>query len=97
MAQTKKDFEEVSAAAGAVTVTNETPAKADTTSNPIPNDAKAQQPPVRTVDPNVPIAQVLGAGAGAPEVIEDPHLGADGRWYPDTDEAKATFQAGVGQ
>jgi hypothetical protein len=89
---TKKDkMEEVSAVAPAVTVTTETPAQADTTSNPIPNDAKANEPPVRTNRPDVPIAQVLGAGAGAHEPEDDPHVGADGRFYADADEAKATY------
>lgn len=76
---------------GQVTVTEETPAKADTTSAPIPNDAEANQPPVRTNRPDVPIAQVLAAGAGAHEGRELDHevdgvavdsdgLDADGRF-----------------
>lgn len=90
-------FEEVTAAAGAVTVTYETPSNADKTSNPVDNDAKANQPPVRTNRPDVPIAQSLGAGAGAPEVVDDPHIGADGRFYADADEAKASHEAGWGK
>lgn len=90
-------FEEVAGAAPAVTVTMETPAEADTTSNPIPNDAKAMDPPVRSNAPDVPIAQVLGAGAGAHEPVEDEHVGADGRWYADVDEAKATRESGIGK
>ena len=58
---------------GEVTVTEETPAKADTTSAPVPNDAEANQPPVRTNRPDVPIAQVLAAGAGAHEGRELDH------------------------
>ena len=59
---------------GQVTVTEETPAKADATSAPIPNDAKANQPPVRTNRPDVPIAQVLAAGAGEHEGRELDHV-----------------------
>ena len=67
---------------GAVeSITTATPANADKTSAPVDNDAKANQPPVRTNRPNVPIAQVLAAGAGAHEPPDDPHIGADGRWY----------------
>jgi len=70
MADKKSKIDEVSASAASVTTTEETPAKADTTSNPIPNDAQANQPPVRTNRPDVPIAQVLAAGAGAHEPRE---------------------------
>lgn len=48
-------------------ITTETPSNADKTSNPVDNDAQANQPPVRTNRPDVPIAQVLAAGAGAHE------------------------------
>jgi hypothetical protein len=72
MAESKSKIEEVSGASS-VTVTTETPAKADETSNPIPNDAEANQPPVRTNRPDVPIAQVLAAGAGAHEGRELDH------------------------
>jgi hypothetical protein len=41
---------------------------ADQTSNPVPNDAEANDPPVRTNRPDVPIAASLAAGAGAHEV-----------------------------
>jgi hypothetical protein len=47
------------------TVTEATPAEADKTSAPVPNDAKLNDPPVRTNRPDVPIAQTLIAGAGA--------------------------------
>lgn len=48
-------------------VTTETPAEADKRSTPGPNDAEANQPPVRTNRPDVPIAASLAAGAGAHE------------------------------
>lgn len=70
-----------------VTVTHEMPANADKTSNPIPNDAEINQAPVRSGRPDLPIAQVLGSGAGAHEVIRDEHLGTDGRWYADPNDA----------
>lgn len=54
-------------------ITTATPAKADTTSNPIPNDAEANQPPVRTNRPDVPIALTLAAGAGEHEPRELDH------------------------
>jgi hypothetical protein len=70
--------ERESASAG--TVTETTPAKADETSAPVPNDAQLNDPPVRTNRPDVPIADSLAAGAGAHEgrvldhvtVIEEP-------------------------
>jgi hypothetical protein len=70
--------ERESAPAG--TVTETTPAKADETSAPVPNDAKLNDPPVRTNRPDVPIADSLAAGAGAHEarwlnhvtVVEEP-------------------------
>lgn len=91
MAESKSNKIEEVSAAGGVTVTTETPAEADKTSNPIPNDAEANQPPVRTNRPDVPIAQVLGAGAGAHEGRELDHevegvpvdadgIDADGRY-----------------
>ena len=54
-------------------ITTVTPAEADKTSNPIPNDAEANQPPVRTNRPDVPIARTLAAGAGAHEGRELDH------------------------
>ncbi len=65
------------------------PANADKTSAPNDNDAKANQPPVRTNRPDVAIAQVLAVGAGAHEPPDDPHVGADGRWYDDVAAARA--------
>lgn len=48
-------------------VTEATPAEADKTSAPGNGDAKANQPPVRTNRPDVPVADVLASGAGAHE------------------------------
>src|SRR3712207_1390803 len=62
-----KGIEEVPVSAVTTTITTETPANADKTSNPVDNDAKANQPPVRTNRPDVPIAGSLAAGAGAHE------------------------------
>lgn len=45
-------------------VTTVTPAKADETSIPNALDAKANEAPVRTNRPDVPIAASLAAGAG---------------------------------
>lgn len=85
-------------APGAGTVTEETPAKADETSAPVPNDAKLNDPPVRTNRPDVPIADSLAAGAGAHEgrdldhvvevdgtevAVDENGLDADGRFVGD--------------
>ncbi len=67
---------------------------ADSTSNPVPNDADVHDPPVRSVSPQEPMIQTLAVGAGAHEPVTDPHIGADGRWYADADEAKATRESG---
>jgi hypothetical protein len=83
-------FEKVVAEGAGVTVTNETPAEADETSVNNAMDAKANDPPVRTNRPDVPIAQVLASGAGEHMPVDDPHIGADGRFYADEDEAAAT-------
>lgn len=48
-------------------VTEVTVRTADETSNPVPNDAEANDPPLRTNRPDVPIAASLAAGAGAHE------------------------------
>lgn len=50
--------------------TTVTPKEADKTSNPIPNDAEPNDPPVRTNRPDVPIATSLAAGAGQHEARE---------------------------
>ena len=55
---------EKDAPVGVQSVTTATPAEADKVSEPNASDAKANQPPVRTNRPDVPIAQVLSAGAG---------------------------------
>lgn len=72
MAESKIKEQEVDVAAR--TVTEATPAEADKTSAPIPNDAKLNDPPVRTNRPDVPIADVLAAGAGAHEGRELDHV-----------------------
>lgn len=89
MAESKKKtgIDEAAAPAGVQSVTMETPAEADKVSEPNASDAKPQDPPVRTVDPQVPIAQTLAAGAGEHKPETDPHIGADGRFYADPDEA----------
>jgi hypothetical protein len=76
----KDKIDEAGAPAGVQSVTTETPAKADETSNAGANDAKANQPPVRTSRPDVPIAQSLAAGAGAHEAreLDEDGLDADG-------------------
>lgn len=97
-AKSEKDadgFELASGPATTVTTTDVTPAEADKTSAPNANDAKANQPPVRTNRPDVPIAQVLTSGAGAHTPPDDPHIGSDGRFYADADEAKATHESGI--
>jgi len=89
-ASADEQFESVAADAAAVTVTNETPAEADEKSEPNASDAKPNDPPVRTNRPDVPIAQVLASGAGEHKPVDDPNIGADGRFYADKDEAAAT-------
>jgi hypothetical protein len=49
------------------------PAEADKTSSPNPNDAKLEDPPVRTTRPDVPIAASSAVGAGQ-HVPPDPEL-----------------------
>src|SRR5262245_30075962 len=44
--------------------TQVTPAEADKSSLPNASDAQVDDPPVRSNDPSVPIAQTLAAGAG---------------------------------
>jgi len=90
-----EQFEKVVADGAGVTITNETPAEADETSVPNAMDAKADDAPVRTNRPDVPIAQVLAAGAGEHMPNTDPHIGADGRFYADADEAAATREGVV--
>ena len=67
------NIDEAAAPVGVTSITTATPAEADKTSNPVGNDAKSNQPPVRTDRPDVPIAQVLAAGAGAHEGRELTH------------------------
>ena len=70
MADKKSNIEEVEATVPVGTVTTETPSNADKTSNPVHNDAKSNEPPVRTNRPDVAIAGTLAAGAGAHEPRE---------------------------
>jgi hypothetical protein len=59
--------------------TEETPAEADKTSAPTALDAKPEDPPVRTVRPDTPIAQTLAAGAGAHDPADPDMFQPDGR------------------
>lgn len=92
MADKKNQIDEDGAPVGVASITTETPANADTTSNAVPNDAEANQPPVRTNRPDVAIAQVLAAGAGAHEgrvldrevdgvAVDKDGIDADGRYH----------------
>lgn len=55
---------------------------ADSTSNPVPNDAESNDPPVRTNRPDVPILTTLAVGAGAHEPESDPDFDVLGRYAP---------------
>lgn len=65
--------------------------KADKVAGPYIEDAEPNDPPVRTNRPDVPVLNVLGTGAGEHVTPQDkdPHIGADGRYYADKDEAEA--------
>ena len=82
-------------APGVESTTTVTPAKADETSNPGIETAKPNDPPVRTNRPDVAIAQVLAAGAGAHEgrelskeidgvAVDADGIDADGRYHAGT-------------
>jgi hypothetical protein len=77
--------EEMEVAAGAVeSVTTDVPHEADASSQPGPyDDLPVNRPPVSTNDPEVPIAQSLVAGAGAP--TPEPEL------HPETHVAKNAY------
>lgn len=69
-------------------LTAEPKREADKTSSPVPNDAKLEDPPVRTTRADVPIAVSMATGAGQhnppdPELYDD-----DGRPYLDKDQSK---------
>lgn len=83
--------------------TSTAPKEADKTSSPVPNDAEANDPPVRTNRPDVPIAQVLTSGAGEhegrelterkgfdgePVEVDDDGLDRDGRVAADPKGSK---------
>jgi hypothetical protein len=73
MADSKGKIEEVEVATS-VTTTTATPHPADETSAPGPyDDLDVNRPPVSTNRPDVPIAQSLVAGAGAPQPTEGPN------------------------
>jgi hypothetical protein len=73
MAETKGKIDELEVAA-VVTTTEATPHPADETSAPGPyDDLDVNRPPVSTNRPDVPIAQSLVAGAGAPQPTEGPN------------------------
>lgn len=52
---------------------------ADKTAGPYVDDAEANDPPLRTNRPDVPIASSLATGAGAHKPNTDPSIGPDGR------------------
>ena len=70
--------------------TEEMPAEADKSPLPNANDAKVDDPPVRSGKPDVPIAQVLAAGAGEHTPPDPKEYGPDGRPLdaPDTLKGK---------
>ncbi len=68
--------------------TTETPAEADKSSAPNANDAKTEDPPVRTSRPDVDIAQTLAAGAGEHRPPDPDVYDPQGRMYGVTAPAK---------
>lgn len=50
----------------------------------VEGDAEANDPPVRTNRPDVPIIQRLGVGAGEHTPPTDPHIDEQGRWHAET-------------
>jgi hypothetical protein len=74
MAETKGNIEEVEQGVAVTSTTEATPHKADESSEPGPYDGlEVNRPPVSTNRPDVPIAQSLVAGAGAPQPTEGPN------------------------
>lgn len=69
-------------------LTSEPPKQADKTSSPVPNDAKPEDPPVRTTRPDVPIAVSLASGAGKHEPPDPELYHPDGRPRLDKDQSK---------
>jgi hypothetical protein len=69
-------------------VTHDAVKEADKSSGPYIFDAEAHDPPVRTNRPETPIAQTLVEGAGKHMPPDDPHIGADGRFYADPADAR---------
>lgn len=70
-------------------LTDEPKREADKTSSPVPNDAKAEDPPVRTTRTDVPIVVSLATGAGQHEPPDPELYDANGRPYLDKDQSKA--------
>lgn len=62
---------------------------ADKVSSPDISDAENHDPPVRSVSPQTPMVGTLTTGAGAHQPPDDPHIGADGRWYADVADARS--------
>jgi hypothetical protein len=76
MAESKGKIEEkdTTAPASVESTTETVPHEADATSAPGPyDDLPINRPPVSTNRPDVPIAQSLVAGAGAPQPTEGPN------------------------
>jgi hypothetical protein len=84
MAETKGNIQDAEPDEGqsVVTVTEEVPHEADASSQPGPYEGlEVNRPPVSTNDPEVPIAQSLVAGAGAPtgepEIHPETHVASN--------------------
>lgn len=69
-------------------LTDEPHREADKTSSPVPNDAKAEDPPVRTTRPDVPIVVSMATGAGQHEPPDPKLYHWDGRAKLDEDQSK---------
>jgi hypothetical protein len=52
---------------------------ADKTSNPVPSDAKSEDPPVRTTRAGVPVVAAIASGAGEHEPPDPSEYWPDGR------------------
>jgi len=62
------------------------PAEADKTSSPVPNDAKPEDPPVRTTRPDVPVVVASAVGAGQHQPPDPELYTADGKARLDKDQ-----------
>lgn len=63
--------------------------EADKVSGPNIFDADNHDPPLRSLSPQAPMVGTLTTGAGEHMPTTDPHIGADGRWYADVQDARA--------